>query len=518
VITLIGLGAGDPDTLSRGAERALREASKAKKEGTGELFVRTARHPSAEILTEWGLAFRTFDALYETGRDFSEVYALMTEQVLSAAQKSADSLPPFSVAFAVPGHPLFGETSAQQIRQSAITLDIPIRIVSSGSFVEACLTSVGHALEEGCDVRDALLLREKDEISPTGFPTGGQIDSSRALLLMQVYDRAAASHTKLCLMRYYPDDWNLSVIRWAGVPGRENVETVPLYRLDRVEVDYLTSVFVPPLPPELRKPDFSTLVGLMSRLRAPDGCPWDREQTYQSLKKFFLEETYEVLEAIDEDNPELLCEELGDALLQVVFYAQLASETGDFDMDEVSAGIVRKLVRRHPHVFGEVDAEDSEAVLRNWEKIKREEKSDSPDWRKSILDGVPKGLPSLMAAQEVSKRVVKVGFEWNSFEEVLAKFAEETEELKQELAQPEINRDRVSSELGDLLFTVVQIARWQKVDAEEALRQMLTRFSRRFRFVETEVGKANKSLTEMTLEEMDVLWNAAKREEQKESV
>ena len=475
MITLIGLGAGDPETLSRGAERALRAASEAKRSGTGELFVRTAIHPSADILTEWGLSFRTFDALYENGTDFAEVYSKMTRQVIQAASNPQNQSS-FSVAFAVPGHPLFGESAAQQICAQAETLGIPVKIVSSGSFVEACLTAVGYSLEAGCDVRDALLLREQDEISPVGLPLGGTIDPSRGLLLMQVYDRAAASHTKLCLMRSYPDDWSVKVVKWAGVPGRETVTTVPLSRLDREPMDYLTSVFVPPLPPELRKPDFASLVGLMSRLRAPDGCPWDREQTHKTLKKYFVEETYEVLEAIDADDPDLLCEELGDALLQVVFHAQLASEEGVFGIDDVCAGIVQKLVRRHPHVFGTVEAETSDAVLQNWERIKREEKRDDPNWRKSVLDGVPKGLPALMAALEVSKRVVKVGFEWNNFEDVMAKFAEETEELKAELAAPTPDRERIASELGDLLFTVVQIARWQKVDAEEALRQMLARF------------------------------------------
>ncbi len=517
MITLIGLGAGDPDSLSRGAERALRQASEARRQGTGDLFVRTTIHPSADILGEWGLSFYSFDPLYEAGADFAQVYSEMAETVLDAAQPSSPETSFRPVAFAVPGHPLFGETAAQQIREGAERRNLPLQIVSSGSFVEACLTAVGYSLDFGCDIRDALTLREADALSPEGFPLGGALDPSRGLLLMQVYDRGAASHTKLCLMRCYPDTWEIVLIRWAGVPGREEVIRLPLYALDRTEVDYLTSVFVPPLPPELRRPDFASLVGLMARLRAPDGCPWDREQTHATLKKYFLEETYEVIEAIDDDNPDLLCEELGDALLQVVFHAQLAQEEGVFTSDDVCAGIVRKLVRRHPHVFGEVNAEDSETVLKNWERIKREEKKDDPDWRTSLLDGVPKSLPALMKALEISKRAVKVGFEWNSFEDVLAKFEEETEELKQELSALTVDRERVASELGDLLFTVVQIARWQKIDPERALRQMLDRFSRRFRFMEGRASEAGKTLSDLSLTEMDELWNRAKREETRSS-
>src|SRR5437868_5052826 len=175
-----------------------------------------------------------------------------------------------------------------------------------------------------------------------------------------------------------------------------------------------------------------------------------------------VEETYEVLEAIDAGDTDLLCEELGDALLQVVFHAQLAAEEGIFSIEDVSARIVEKLVRRHPHVFGEVDVADSAEVLRNWEKIKRAEKTtQDPEWRKSVLDGVPKGLPALMQAMEISKRAVKVGFEWNQFADVLAKMDEEMAELKAELAEPKPDREAIFAELGDLLFTLVQIARWQ---------------------------------------------------------
>jgi len=509
VITLIGMGAGDVDTLTRGAERALREAAAHHAAGTGRLFVRTARHPVVDALREWGLSFEAFDPLYETLPDFDTVYSAIADRVLEAAGSQATDVP---VALAVPGHPLFGEESVRRIRERAAADGIPMRIISSGSFVEAVLTAVGASLDEGCDVRDALTLQETDVVDRDGRPGPARIDSARGLLLFQVFDAASASHAKLALMRDYPDDWEVALVRQAGVRDLEDVRRIPLFQLDRYPLDHLTAVYVPPLPPERRRSGFPSLVGIMARLRAPDGCPWDREQTPQSLKKYFIEETYEVIEAIDADNPALLCEELGDALLQVVFHAELAAEDGVFTIDDVTAGIVDKLVRRHPHVFGELAVADSAEVLRNWEKIKRDENTEKDaDWRKSILDGIPNGLPALMRAAEVSKKVVKVGFEWECFEDVLAKLDEEITELKVELASDDPDQDNIAGELGDLLFTIVQVARWQKVDAEDALRSMLSRFSKRFRYIEQRALEQGRALTDMTLAEMDALWDEAKR-------
>jgi tetrapyrrole methylase family protein / MazG family protein len=506
LITLIGLGPGDIDTLTRGAERALREAAARHVDGTGALFVRTARHPVVDALVEWGLQFEALDSLYDSLPDFQALYAAIADRVFTAASGG------FPVAFAVPGHPLFGEDAVRIIRERAGATDVPVTVVSSGSFVDAALTAAGAFLDAGCDVRDALAIQETDVVDSGGFPGPGRIDSSRGLLLYQIFDADSASHAKLALMRDYPDEWEVVIVRNAAVKGREEVLRVPLFELDRQTIDHLTAVYVPPLPPALRRPGFASLVGIMARLRAPDGCPWDREQTPQTLKRYFIEETYEVIEAIDADDSALLCEELGDALLQIVFHAQLAAEEGVFTIDDVAAGIVEKLIRRHPHVFGDLAVADSAEVLRNWEKIKRAENTEKDaDWRTSILDGIPKGLPALMQAAEVSKKVVKVGFEWESFADVLAKLDEEIGELKAELALPEPNAESVADELGDLLFTIVQVARWQKVDAEEALRAMLARFTRRFRHIEDHARKQGRAVADMSLAEMDALWDEAKR-------
>ena len=245
----------------------------------------------------------------------------------------------------------------------------------------------------------------------------------------------------------------------------------------------------------------------MARLRDPQGgCPWDREQTPLTLKRYVIEEAYEVVEAIDAGDPAKLAEELGDLLLQVVFLSQLFREQGVFDVRDVTRTIVEKLVRRHPHVFGDVSVTGTDQVLANWEQIKRGEKGYED--RVSILDGIPAGLPALMRALEVSKRVVKVGFEWPGVAEVLDKVEEEIAELRAEIAAGDTAR--AADELGDLLFTLVNVARQLKIDPEDALRRMTLRFAARFRHIEAHAAATHRTLSELSLAEMEAAWQEAK--------
>ena len=268
-------------------------------------------------------------------------------------------------------------------------------------------------------------------------------------------------------------------------------------------------VFAPAPPPAGTPADFSALAEVMARLRGPDGCPWDREQTPVSLRKYVVEEAYEVVEAIDSGSPVKLSEELGDLLLQVVFHAQLASESGAFALGDVTRQIVEKLIRRHPHVFGTVTVSGSDEVLTNWEQIKRAEPGYED--RTSILDGIPPALPALMRAAEVSRRVVKAGFEWPDTGEVLDKVEEELAELRAEIAQG--RTERAGEELGDLLFTLVNVARRVGVDPEDALRRMTLRFAARFQRIEQFAADTNRTVSNLTLTEMESVWQQAKREE-----
>lgn len=245
------------------------------------------------------------------------------------------------------------------------------------------------------------------------------------------------------------------------------------------------------------------LVEIVDRLLAPDGCPWDRAQTHETLKSHLLEETYEVLEAIDSGDRDKLREELGDLLLQPVLHAQIAKAAAGWDIEDVAAAISDKLVRRHPHVFGDVTAADAETVLANWDRIKAEEKGE--DGPASILAGVPRSLPALLRAFEVSKRAARSGFEWDSLDAVFAKSDEEEAELREALASGDSHR--IADELGDWLFTIVNIARWCKVEPEDALRRMVDRFTDRFQLME---ANSVKPLRELSPQEWDDLWNEAK--------
>ena len=260
-----------------------------------------------------------------------------------------------------------------------------------------------------------------------------------------------------------------------------------------------------PRPPSA----FSELVETMARLRQPDGCPWDREQDHRTLKPYLLEEAYEVLEAIDDGGGEL-CAELGDLLLQIVFHAQVASEDGRFTMDDVCRAIHDKLVRRHPHVFGDVQVGGARQVAANWEAIKRSEREDAGR-PASALDGVPKPLPALLRAQRVQAKASRAGFDWDRIDEPLDKVAEEFEELRGEWRGGAGAPSRVEEEFGDLLFALVNTARFLEVDAEQALRAAVDKFDRRFRRVEEVFREQGRDLEKATLEEMDSVWNEVKK-------
>lgn len=253
---------------------------------------------------------------------------------------------------------------------------------------------------------------------------------------------------------------------------------------------------------------FDRLVKIMARLRGDGGCPWDREQNHESLKPYIIEEAYEVLEAIDEKDMELLKEELGDLLLQTVFHSRLAEEAGIFNVNDVLTGICDKLVRRHPHVFGESDADTSEKVLKQWKEIKKVEKAGEAE--KPLLErAAPAGLPALMRAMKVQEKAASAGFDWEGWEGAFDKVEEELRELRQAFERGE--KDKVEGELGDFLFSIVNTSRHLNVDAEEALRKTIVKFIRRFTHIETTLARNGKKLADATLAEMDKLWDEAKK-------
>lgn len=258
----------------------------------------------------------------------------------------------------------------------------------------------------------------------------------------------------------------------------------------------------------MAKRTFEELVQLMATLRGPNGCPWDRKQTLESLKPFIIEESYEVVDAIDRDDRRALAEELGDFLLQAVFVSEIAQEEKSFDIYDVITVLHDKLVRRHPHVFGDVEANDAEQVLVNWEKLKNEERKAE---NKSVLAGVPQSLPALLKASRLTEKAARVGFDWRRTDEVFEKIDEEIGELREAVASGDASH--VHDELGDLLFTIANIARKLDINAEEALQSANRKFSRRFGSMEQKVRGSGRNLDQLTLEEMDVLWDEAKAAE-----
>jgi len=256
---------------------------------------------------------------------------------------------------------------------------------------------------------------------------------------------------------------------------------------------------------------FEDLVALQQRLLAPGGCPWDRQQTHQTLRTYLIEETYEVLDALDTNDPKKFAEELGDLLLQILFHAELGRLAGTFDLGDVIESIYLKMVRRHPHVFGDTEARDAATVLKNWEQIKAEERRAANEKTEavpaSLLDGIPRAMPALMRAHQLTRRAANVGFDWDSPEGVLEKVAEEVRELR---ATPPADRDRLEDEAGDLLFAAMNVARFLKLDPELALRRANEKFEARFRAMEQEAARAGRSLSGASPAELDELWERAK--------
>ena len=479
-ITILGLGPGNSRMFTREAWDWLNAIS--------EVYLRTTQHPSVADLPKKVEVF-SFDDLYEKGATFEEVYSQIVSKVLELGKR------PQGVTYAVPGHPMVAESTSPEIIRQAHDVGIPVRVIDGLSFLEPTFSAIGIDPYPRLTLIDALELGAAHHaFFPPNMPT----------LVAQIYSRMVASDVKLTLMTVYPDDYPVKLVHAAGTLN-QIVESIPLFEIDRSPyLGLLSSLYIPALAEGSAFEDFQEVV---AHLRAPNGCPWDREQTHESLRNNLLEETYETLEVIDSANQPGLQEELGDLLLQIVLHAQIASEEGEFNMTDVIQGVYKKIVRRHPHIFGEVAVDGVKQVLQNWEKLKADERLEKGiEDSKGLLDGLPKTLAALSQAQEIQDRAARVGFDWVTIEPVWDKVNEELEEVR---SAPD--PDAKANELGDLLFAVVNLARWNKTDAETVLRQTNLRFRTRFKHLEKRASEIKKPLSDMTLTEMDELWEEAKR-------
>jgi tetrapyrrole methylase family protein/MazG family protein len=567
-ITILGLGPGDAGLLTRQAWELL--------QATRVLYLRTAVHPTVAALPQH-LELRAFDALYESAGAFGEIYDRIAAELVERASAGED------LVYAVPGHPLVAEATTRRLLALARERGVATRIVAGLSFIEpVCAALALDPLEHGLQLLDALDLMPSFEFRvPSGrlsseLPESTTTQNSklktqnsngawseiqgvgpytppllpfplvatRPALICQIYNRRVASEVKLSLMERYPGTHPVSLVGAAGVAGVERVWTAPLHELDHQEgLDHLACAYLPPLEPlaDLRGPD--GIAYIVARLLGPGGCPWDREQTHQSLRPELLEETHEVLEALDTGDMDGLAEELGDVLLSVLMHSEMARQAGDFDQGDVYEHIAAKLIRRHPHVFGEARDSRLEAssaladsqnvqrdppslqspasslsvdqVLTNWDTIKQAERAADGKAPRGLFDGIPISLPALMAAQETVRKAVKAGFDSSDQEWPWDKLHEEIDEVRaaaytEAHADDQARLQRLEEEFGDLLLAIAKLSHRLKVDAESALRAATAKFRRRFTHVERQLREQGRDLKSLDTAEKQALWAQAK--------
>jgi len=472
---VIGLGPAGVDQLTLGNYRRICNAK--------IIFARTSQHPCIQDLIAEGIHIKSFDEIYASETSFEAVYEKITEQLRKELQKSAE------VIYTVPGHPMVAEKTVQLIEER-LAQEYDVVIHPGMSFVDEIFRVLKFDPIEGVLIRNYDVLKDVE------------LTGQEWLVIPQVYDKLLASEVKLDLMNAYPDDAWVYVVRALGT-ALEQVDKLPLYEMDHGKFDHLTTLV---LPPNSDVVSFNKLVKVMETLRSEGGCAWDREQTHDTLKKYLIEESYEVLDAIEKQDMYNLCEELGDLLLQVIFHAQIASEASVFELQDVLRGVIQKMIRRHPHVFGEEKAETADDVILTWDRIKLKEKEqdNQPDFFND-----PKGMPALMLASSTQRRVGKVGFDWPDQNGPLGKVKEELQELENALA----DGIGIREELGDLLFAIVNLSRFLKFDTEEVLRDNIHKFQRRFLKMVELSEEDGLDFEQLTLDEMDIFWEKSKSQE-----
>lgn len=482
MLKIMGLGPGAYEALTIGALKELKNNK--------NIYFRTEKHPTVDFLKDEGIKFESYDHAYEKYDSFDDVYKYIAEDLITKIKDDEDLI------YAVPGHPLVAEKSVINLIELCKENNIQYEVLPAVSFVDAMMEALQVDPIEGVKIIDAFDM--KNQI----------LDKRVGTIITQVYNNFIASEVKLRLLEGYEDDTEIIFVRAAGVEGLESIRKIPLYELDwQEDIDYLTSIYI---PKDLgNKKDFQDLLDIIETLRNPGGCPWDREQTHGSLKSALLEECYEVIDAIENEDEDALIEELGDVLLQVVFHASIGKEDGYFDIMDVIGAISNKMINRHPHVFGNEKANTSEQVLVNWDEIKKEEKGIKTLTEE--MQNIAKSLPATTRAYKVQKKAKKVGFDWDDVNCAMDKVKEELNEIK-EVYNCE-DKSIIEGEVGDLLFACINVARFLEVDGELALDKTIKKFIKRFSYIENEAIKNNKNLKDMTLEDMDKLWEEAKTSE-----
>ena len=481
MIHIVGLGPGSAKALTLGAIETLRSYP---------LYLRTEKHPTVDFLREEKIEFKTFDYLYDRAENFEAVYGSIRDEIIREGREN-------EIVYAVPGHPMVAEKSVLLILEACKEKGIPYKTYPAVSFVDAIFEALEIDPIMGFRIVDALDIEDE---SP---------DFSKGTVITQVFSPYIASRVKLSLSEYMDDEAQVVFIRAAGTK-EESIRTIPLFELDRQkDIDHLTTVYVPPIKGAY---DFYSFQRIVRQLRDKDnGCPWDKEQTHESLKRYLIEESYEVLEAIDQEDSELMSEELGDVMLQVLLHSAIAHEEGEYNIHEVIRKVSEKMIYRHPHVFSKEKDMSTDEVLVQWDELKKKEKNEE-NLRDSLQE-ISKFYPSLLRAEKLQKKARKYGFDWDDISYVFHKIEEEIDEIKEAMEQGD--QKEVGKELGDLLFAVVNLSRFLNVDPELCLNGTSDRFISRLAQMEGILEAENLRFTDLSLEELDTYWEIAKKIEKK---
>lgn len=481
-IYVVGLGPGSVDALTLGAVNRIN--------GGRKNFLRTEKHPTVQYFIDNNISYKSYDYIYDSSEEFLDVYSSIVEELKRESQLEDE------INYYVPGNPMVAEKTVELLLEEGLELEI----VSGMSFIEPMIEIVGRDPVNGLKVVDGAVF---DSLV---------VDINVDTIITQVYNQRILSEVKIILSEIYSDEHLVWLIHSGGIKKQEKILKIPVFQLDHYDdVGSLTSIYVPKIEKNNKNIyDFNDIMGIMRILRGNEGCPWDIEQTHESIRQSLIEEAYEVVDAIDSKDVDNLCEELGDLLLQVVFHSQIAYEEGEFNPIEITSSLANKLILRHPHVFSQKDVENSEEVVYNWNKIKYENREITTLSGK--LKDLPR-LPALMLSYKVQDKAADIGFDWDDIQGPLDKVKEEFYEVVEAMKLYGKGDERVEGEVGDLIFAVVNLSRFLDINPEIALNRTIKKFIKRLEIMEFKAGKMGKELEKMTLEEMDLLWNEAKQVE-----
>lgn len=478
-IYVIGLGPGNIESLTLGAIDRIQSGDKN--------ILRTKEHPTVEYFLDKNIPFESYDYIYDRGEELDQVYEKIVDELIKEAEENG------VVNYFVPGNPMVGEKTVGILRDRGIDIEI----ISGMSFIEPIIELIERDPINGLKIVDGEVFNRLI------------VDINVDMIISQVYNKRILSDVKLVLSEIYGDEYKIYIIHNAGIEDAEQVHNISIYSLDRIEnIGHLTSIYVPRIYKKDKKIfDFKDLVGIMEILRGENGCPWDMEQDHRSIRQNLIEEAYEVVDAIDNEDIDALIEELGDLLLQVLFHCQIGYDEGSFNLIEVTSALANKLIYRHPHIFLEKRLENSKEVVYNWNKLKDLQRDFASFTEK--LRSLPK-FPSLMKSTKLQTKAAEIGFDWEDIQGPLDKVVEEHGEVLEAVEKFGKGHYRVEEEIGDLFFSIVNLSRFLDIDPEVALNKANNKFVRRFDLMEKEALGVGKKLEDMTLEEMDALWNLAK--------